>query len=202
VEKFQLICYVLEKRLVKEHTFEQVFDSKHWQNMELIIFEVRHRFKSREAVWYVWLHILQNFEANLSNKCKTVHVNAICSPLHTMRKLDGKIISVIKTLLGTIPQKFQLQYFEHIPVYITSGDAKGFLCTILNVKCVSSETALKWSLNSGIMFTVDHPSAVVGKLVKNIPYEQVIQAAFVLPFHLLVYFTYMSLEQLSLSTLA
>jgi hypothetical protein len=87
-------------------------------------------------------------------------------------------------------------------VYITSGDVKGFLCTLLNVKRVSSETALKRLLDSGITFTVNHPSAVVGKLVENVPYEQVIQAAFVLPFLSLVCFTYMSLEQLSLSTLA
>jgi hypothetical protein len=67
-------------------------------------------------------------------------------------------------------------------VYITSGDAKGFVCSILNSNRVSSETALKRPLDSSITLTVDHPSAVVGKLVENVPYEQVIQAAFVFPF--------------------
>jgi hypothetical protein len=113
---------------------------------------------------------------------KTVRANAVRSPLHTTRKADGKISSVIETYLDTIPKKFRPQYFNHIPVYITSGDAKGFLCNILNVTHVSAEAALKRPLDSGIILTVDHPSAVVGKLVENVPYEQVIQAAFVFPF--------------------
>jgi hypothetical protein len=35
VEKSQSICYIPEKRLLKEHTFEQVFDSEHSENVEL-----------------------------------------------------------------------------------------------------------------------------------------------------------------------
>jgi hypothetical protein len=131
-----------------------------------------------------------------------VRANAVRSPLHTTREADGKIISIIETYLATIPRKFRPQTYEHIPVYITNGDAKGFLCTILNVQRVSSETALKRPLDSGIAFTVDHPSAVVRKRVENVPYEQVIQAAFVVSFHASVSFTYMSLEQHSPSTLA
>jgi hypothetical protein len=119
---------------------------------------------------------------------KTVRANAVRSPLHTTRKADGKISSVIETYLDTIPKKFRPQYFNHIPVYITSGDAKGFLCNILNVTHVSAEAALKRPLDSGIILTVDHPSAVVGKLVENVPYEQVIQAGFVFPFLMIRFF--------------
>jgi hypothetical protein len=37
---------------------------------------------------------------------KTVHTNAVHSPLHTTREGDGKIISVIETSLSSILRKF------------------------------------------------------------------------------------------------
>jgi hypothetical protein len=94
-------------------------------------------------------------------------------------KTDGTITSIIEAAVDYIPRAFRPDLYVNRYVYITDGDAKGFLCEILKVHRVSPSVALQRPLDSGLLFSVDHPAAAVKKLLENVPYEHIIDAEFV-----------------------
>jgi hypothetical protein len=105
--------------------------------------------------------------------------------LHAV-KADGTISSRIEAAVETISRTFRPELYEQMPVYITSVEAKGFLCWVLKVQRVSPSVALKRPLDSGLVFSINHSSGAVKKLVENVPYENIIDAQFVFLFNVYV----------------
>jgi hypothetical protein len=66
--------------------------------------------------------------------------------------------------------------YEGFEVFVKGHGVKGFVCRLLNVVHVARAQALQYPLDSGLVFSVNHSSAAVGKLLMDIPYEHILDA--------------------------
>ena len=103
------------------------------------------------------------------------------SPLCTVGK-DKKIVTILETQLDTIEREFRPRMYDCFDVFVIGHGAKGFMCTLRDVKRIDRNRAMEHPLESGLTFSVDHPSASVGKLLAGVPYEHVLDAKFVFIF--------------------